>query len=228
MAEINIDTKLILNQDKIKQVEEKLVSLENGCICCTLREDLLIEISELAKENKFDYCLIESTGSFFFNKILGIGEPMNVAETFTFTLNEKEDEEEEEEEKEEIEKKNNLKTLKDFARLDTMVTVIDGYNFLPNLNSISTLKEKYNNKYTIEKEDDRTITNLLIDQIEFSNVILINKIELLQTEEIEKVKSIISILNPNAAIYTCSFSKIPLNAIINTNLFDFDIASKII
>jgi G3E family GTPase len=102
--------------------------------------------------------------------------------------------------------------------------VVDSFNFLPNLNSIKTLKEKYG-KDVVEKEDDRTITNLLIDQIEFSNVILINKIELIKKEELEKIKSMIQILNPSAEIYTCSFSKIPIKSIINTNLFNFDYAS---
>jgi G3E family GTPase len=184
----------------------------------------------------------------FFFLPQGIGEPMNVAETFTFTLdelNEEEEEEEIEDENEESDKKKEIEeekenleekeeemneekemiTLKDFARLDTMVTVIDAYNFLPNLKSLKTLKQKYKNKYTIEDEDDRTIIHLLMDQVEFANVIIINKIDLLKEEDVEKIKGMITILNPNAKIYTTNYSQIPLNSIINTKLFDFEEAS---
>ncbi len=196
MSEVNIDANLIKNGGaKLSRTEEKLIQMQNGCICCTLREDLLIEIKKLAKENKFDYIVIESTG---------IAEPLPVAETFTFT-----DE--------------NAKSLSDFARLDTMVTIVDAYNFFNDFYSKEFLKDRGE---SLGEEDERTIVNLLVDQIEFANVIILNKIEKLKKEEINKIKAIIKNLNTNAKIIETSYSRIDLKEIINTNLFDFEKAAE--
>ncbi len=197
MSEVNIDANLIKNGDaKLSRTEEKLVEMENGCICCTLREDLLIEIRKLAEENKFDYLVIESTG---------IAEPLPVAETFTFA-----DED--------------GNSLSDFAKLDTMVTVVDGFNFFNDFYSKESLNERGDE--SLGEEDERTIVNLLVDQIEFSNVIILNKIDKLNKEEVDKIKDIIRSLNGDAKIIESSYSKVDLNEIINTNLFDFDKASE--
>ncbi len=196
MSEINIDAELIKNSEaKLSRTEEKLVEMENGCICCTLREDLLIEIKKLAEENRFDYLVIESTG---------ISEPLPVAETFTF----------------EDEKGN---SLSDFAKLDTMVTVVDAYNFFHDFYSKEFLKDRGE---SLGEEDERTIANLLIDQIEFSNVIILNKISMLKEEETKKIKAIINKLNPDVKIIETDYSKVDLKEIINTNLFDFEKASQ--
>lgn len=194
MGSINIDAELIKKDVHFNQVEEKFIEITNGCICCTLREDLLVEITKLCKEDKYDYLLIESTG---------ISEPLQVAETFTFDL---------EEEK-------NLPKLKEYARLDTCITVIDGFNFFQNLKSIKEVKQKNN-------FDESNISNLLIDQIEFSDVILINKIDLIKKEELEEIKKIILILNPECKVYETLHSKIELKNILNTNLFSFEKAEK--
>lgn len=152
MSEVNIDGSLIKNGEaNLSRTEETLVEMENGCICCTLREDLLIEIKKLAEEGKFDYLVIESTG---------ISEPLPVAETFTFT-----DED--------------GTSLSDFAKLDTMVTVVDSYNFFNDFYSKEYLQDRGE---SMGEEDERTIVNLLVDQIEFSNVIVLNKIDMLKEE----------------------------------------------
>ena len=143
MSEVNIDAQLVKNGDaSLSRTEEKLVEMSNGCICCTLREDLLIEIQRLAEENRFDYLVIESTG---------ISEPLPVAETFTF-----EDE--------------NGKSLSDFAKLDTMVTVVDCAHFFDNLDSMESLKDRGE---SLGEDDERCIVDLLVEQIEFANIILL-------------------------------------------------------
>ncbi|MCA9487024.1 GTP-binding protein [Candidatus Woesearchaeota archaeon] len=196
MSEVNIDANLIKNGDaKLSRTEEKLVQMENGCICCTLREDLLVEIKKLAEEKKFDYLVIESTG---------IAEPLPVAETFTFA-NEKGN------------------SLSDFARLDTIVTVVDAFNFFNDFYSKESLNERGE---SLGEEDERTIVNLLVDQIEFSNVIILNKIEKLQEEEKKKIKAIIRNLNRDAKILETSYSKVDLKEIIHTKLFDFEKAAQ--
>jgi G3E family GTPase len=169
--------------------------MSNGCICCTLRKDLLIEVKKLAKEGRFDYLLIESTG---------IGEPMQVAETFTF-----------DDESGDI--------LKDFAELDTMVTVVDAVNFLHNWNSRETLTERGE---SLGEADERDIVNLLTDQIEFANIIILNKVAGVSVEEKAKIRAIISTLNSEAEVIETNYSDVPLNKIINTNLFDFDKAEE--
>lgn len=196
MSEVNIDASLVANGGaSLSKTEEKLVEMSNGCICCTLREDLLIEIKKLAEENKFDYLLIESTG---------ISEPLPVAETFTF-----EDE--------------NGNSLSQFAKLDTMVTVVDAFNFLKDYSSIQSLQDIHQ---VTGETDDRTIVDLLIEQIEFCDSILINKIDLISIEEKTRLIEILKTLNPGAEIIESKFGKVPLNKILNTNRFNFEKASQ--
>lgn len=196
MSEINIDSALIKNGNaQLSRTDEKLVEMSNGCICCTLREDLLIEINKLAKAKKFDYLLIESTG---------ISEPLPVAETFTF-----EDE--------------NGNSLSDISRLDTMVTVVDAFNFMKDYHSDDEL---FKRGESLGEEDDRTVVDLLIDQIEFANVIILNKTDLVEKSDLEKLKIIIQTFNPDAEILDSTFGKVDLDKILNTNLFDFEKASQ--
>ncbi|TGK33869.1 GTP-binding protein [Leptospira gomenensis] len=196
LSEINIDAGLIRSGGAdLKRAEEKLVTMSNGCICCTLREDLLVEIGNLAREKKFDYLLIESTG---------IAEPRPIAETFTF-----EDE--------------SGNSLSDYATLYTMITVVDAKNFLLDFSSSEDLQERNLNS---EPEDDRTIVDLLIEQIEFANVILINKIDLVSESELLRLQAILSTLNPNAEIYPIQEGKVALEKILNTGSFDFQKVSE--
>ena len=195
MSEVNIDADIVSRGDaNLSRTEEKLVEMSNGCICCTLREDLLIEVKRLAKEGCFDYLLIESTG---------IGEPMQVAETFTFD-------------------DASGDILKDFAILDTMVTVVDAVNFLKNWNSRETLKERGE---SLGVADERDIVNLLTDQIEFANVIILNKVADVSEDERIKIRGIIATLNSEAEVMETSYSEVPLQKIINTGLFDFNKAA---
>lgn len=159
MNEINIDAELIKNHDShISKTEAKMVELSNGCICCTLREDLLVEVEQLAKSQKYDYLIIESTG---------ISEPLPVATTFEFR-----DEE--------------GKSLADVAYIDTMVTVVDSVNFMSHYSSCEYLK---NTGESLGDEDDRAIVDLMVEQIEFANVIILNKIDECSTAEKETVKN---------------------------------------
>lgn len=196
MSEVNIDAKLVESENTLSRSEEKLVEMSNGCICCTLREDLMIEVEKLAKQGRFDYLLIESTG---------ISEPIPVAQTFTF------------------QDENNGIDLGRFARLDTMVTVVDVFNFLNDFLSADTIVDR---KMTDDAQDQRTIVNLLTDQVEFANVIILNKTDLVAEEQLNELKEIIAKLNPKAKIVTSSFSKVALTDIIDTQLFDFDEASQ--
>lgn len=191
MSEINIDAALIRDgQAKLSRTEEQLVEMSNGCICCTLREDLLVEVTRLAKENRFDYLLIESTG---------ISEPLPVAETFTF-----EDETGE--------------TLAAVAELDTMVTVVDAANFRKDFGSWDDLNDR---KMGLSEEDDRNIVDLIVDQVEFANVILINKSDLVSEAELEQLKRVIGRLNADADILVSTQSRVPLNQIMGTGKFQF-------
>lgn len=192
MSELNIDASLInKGEASLKYSKEKLVPMSNGCICCTLREDLIVEITKLANSKKFDYLVIESSG---------ISEPLPVAETFTF-------------------KNSDGKSLSDIARLDTMVTVVDGYNFLYEYNmTYDTLKNR--NMHATD-EDDRTITDLLTDQIEFANVILLNKIDLLSKDEINQLLLLLHKFNPTAKKYYTYKSNVDIKAILDTKLFNF-------
>jgi len=176
MSEVNIDAELVT------KVDQEVVEMSNGCICCTLREDLLVEVSKIANSGKFDAIVIESSG---------ISEPLPVAETFTF-----EDE--------------NGKVLMDIAKLDTMVTIVDTKNFLKNYETTDSL------------EDERSIVHLLTDQIEFADVVLLSKIDLVSEDEIDKVKKIIKKLNQGAEIISIKNGEIDLKKVLNTGLFSMD------
>ncbi|MBI72566.1 MAG: 4-hydroxytetrahydrobiopterin dehydratase [Candidatus Marinimicrobia bacterium] len=195
MSEINIDQSMIQKDVSLDYKEEKLVEMSNGCICCTLREDLLVEVSKLAKSNKFDYLLIESTG---------ISEPLPVAETFIF-----EDE--------------NGTSLSDVSKLDTMVTVVDAVNFLKDYDEAKYLQEVGE---SLGEDDHRSVADLLVDQVEFADIILISKIDLVNQKKINKLVSILKTLNTNAEIIPISNGGIKIDKILNTGLFDFEKAQK--
>lgn len=192
MSEVNVDAKLIRNGNSLNRTDERLVEMSNGCICCTLREDLLVEVEKLAKENKFDYLLIESSG---------ISEPLPVAQTFVYH-----------------DEANNI-DLSRISQLDTLVTVVDCFNFRKDYGSSETLRDR---KATDMQDDHRSVVNLLTDQIEFANVIILNKTDLIKTEEVGLLKNILKKLNSKATIIESSFGKVPLNTILNTGLFDFE------
>lgn len=189
MSEVNVDAQLVKSGDaKLSRTEEKMVEMSNGCICCTLREDLMQEVTKLAKEGRFDAVVIESTG---------VSEPMPVAETFTFT-----DE--------------SGRSLNDLAQLDTMVTVVDARNFLEDYHSTDDLQ---NREMGVTGEDARTIAHLLTDQIEFANVILINKTDAVSAEELDEIQGIVRALNPKAKVHLTQRSEITLEAVLDTGLF---------
>lgn len=196
MSEVNVDAQLVKNENTLSRTEEKLVEMSNGCICCTLREDLMIEVERLAKENRFDYLLIESTG---------ISEPVPVAQTFSF-----------------VDEENEI-DLSRFSYVDTMVTVVDAFNFFKDFGSPETLVDR---DLTNIEGDYRTIVNLLTDQIEFANVILLNKTDLIDKRILGTLKSILIKLNPKAKIIESSYSKVNPNEILNTGLFDFEEAEQ--
>lgn len=196
MSEVNIDARLVENQNTLSRTEEKLVEMSNGCICCTLREDLMEEVERLAHENRFDYLLIESTG---------ISEPIPVAQTFTY-----------------IDEESGI-DLSRFSYVDTMVTVVDGFNFMKDFASNERLMDR---DLTDMEGDYRTIVNLLTDQIEFANVIILNKTDLIDPETLGFLKSALKKLNPDAAILESEFGQIDLKHIVNTKLFDFDKAQS--
>ena len=192
MSEVNIDAQFIENENTLSRTEEKLVEMSNGCICCTLREDLMVEVEKLALQNNFDYLLIESTG---------ISEPIPVAQTFTF------------------ESEDGIIDLSRFSYIDTMVTVVDAFNFLKDFSSADYLATR---QLTNIEGDDRTIVNLLTDQIEFANVILINKVDLVTKVQLEELKAIIHSLNPEAKVIYTEESNVELTEVINTGLFDYE------
>ncbi|MCG7868424.1 MAG: hypothetical protein B6D70_11375 [gamma proteobacterium symbiont of Stewartia floridana] len=195
MSEVNIDATLVDKEVQLNRAEEKLVEMSNGCICCTLREDLLVEVSQLAKAGRFDYLVIESTG---------ISEPLQVAETFTFR-----DEE--------------GTSLSDVATLDTMVTVVDAVNFSIDLDQADSLQSRGE---SLGDEDMRTVSDLLIDQVEFADVIIINKIDLITSAERERLEHALRQLNRHAEILYASFSKVPLDQVMGTGRFDFTRAAE--
>ena len=196
MSEVNIDAQLVKDGVKLSRTEEKLIEMSNGCICCTLREDLIKEVSILAKQGKFDYLLIESTG---------ISEPIPVAQTFTFDTGEE------------------LLKLSDITRLDTMVTVVDAFNFFKDFGSADTVLTR---KMNDDIEDQRSIVNLLTDQIEFANVIVLNKADLVSANELKLLEGMILKLNSEARILNTSFSKINAKEILNTKLFNYEKAEQ--
>ena len=195
MSEINIDASILKNEVSLNRSEEKLVEMSNGCICCTLREDLLVEVGEMAKAGKFDYLVIESTG---------ISEPLPVAETFTFA------------DEEGI-------SLSDVATLDTMVTVVDAVNFLKDYDQAKSLQEAGEH---LGEDDERSVADLLIDQVEFADVILISKTDLADRSELERLQAILRTLNTEARILPIQQGQVPIDQVIGTGLFNFDRAQQ--
>ena len=196
MSEINIDAALVRHGDAaLSRTEEKLVEMSNGCICCTLREDLLKEVGRLARDGRFDYLLIESTG---------ISEPLPVAETFTF-------------------EDDDGVGLSVLSRLDTMVTVVDAVNFLIELEGEADLADRNLGR---DADDDRSISTLLIDQVEFADVIVLNKTDLTDSAALSRVEHLLRELNPTATILRAAFGIVPLNELLNTQRFDFEQAAK--
>jgi G3E family GTPase len=193
MSDVNIDAALV--SDNVSRTDEKLVEMTNGCICCTLREDLLTEVRALSESGKYDYLVIESTG---------ISEPLPVAATFDF-------------------RDENDDSLSDVAELDTMVTVVDAANLILQYSSTDLLK---NSDESLGEDDERTIVDLLVEQIEFANVVILNKIDLISDEERQTVRALIRGLNGKAEIIESTLGQVPLNKIINTGLFDFDEAQE--
>ena len=196
MSEVNVDADLVKNENTLSRTEEKLVEMSNGCICCTLREDLMIEVEKLAKAQKFDYLIIESTG---------ISEPIPVAQTFSF------------------ESEDGSIDLSRFSYVDTMVTVVDAFNFLKDFSSPQYLKDR---NLTDIEGDERTIVNLLTDQVEFANVILLNKTDIVTESDLRNLYDIINKLNPDARIIPTNHSNVNLQEVINTGLFDFEKAES--
>ncbi len=184
MSEVNIDARLT-------RTKETLVEMSNGCICCTLREDLLLEISRLAREGRFDYLLIESSG---------ISEPLPVAMTFGMTG------------------ADDL-TLGDLARLDTMATVVDASTFLQQYETAPTLSEL---KMEVDEQDERTVADLLVEQVEFANVIVLNKTDTVTTEQLERLKSLLHRLNPQARLHCCERGHLDSTLLLGTGLFDLE------
>ena len=192
MSEINVDAKSVEREGNLSRTEEKLVEMSNGCICCTLREDLMVEVEKLAKQNKFDYLLIESTG---------ISEPVPVAQTFSFVDDEKGID------------------LSKFSFIDCMVTVVDAFNFPVDFGTNETLMDR---DLTNMENDYRTIVNLLTDQIEFASVIILNKLDLIAPEQAHVLEAIIKKLNPSAKVIKSTFGKVDPSLILNTGLFNLE------
>lgn len=196
MSEINIDAKLIKNENTLSRTQERLVEMSNGCICCTLREDLMVEVQKLAEENRFDYLLIESTG---------ISEPVPIAQTFSF-----------------VDEVNGI-DLSRWATIDCMVTVVDALNFGKDFGSLDTVLSR---KMNDDQTDTRTIVNLLTDQIEFADVIILNKTDLVLPETLGELHAIIRALNPAAKVIESLFSKVSPKSVLNTGLFDYEKAEQ--
>jgi len=196
MSEVNVDADLVREGGAgLSRTEERLIEMSNGCICCTLREDLLVEVARLAREGRFDYLVIESTG---------ISEPLPVAETFTF-------------------EDDTGDSLSRVARLDTMVTVVDARSFLRDYASADSIGERGE---SLGKDDDRTVVDLLIEQVEFCDVIVVNKSDLVTANELSQLVSILRSLNRRARIETASHGRVPLPAVLDTGLFDFQRAAE--
>ncbi len=196
MSEVNVDARLVENENTLSRTEERLVEMSNGCICCTLREDLMKEVERLAKEDRFDYLLIESTG---------ISEPVPVAQTFSYV------------------DENNGIDLSRFSYIDTMVTVVDCFNFLKDFGTDELLADR---ELTDMEGDERTIVNLLTDQVEFANVIVLNKTDLVSTQTLGVLKAALHKLNPGARIIESTFGKVAPQELLNTGLFNFEEAQS--
>jgi G3E family GTPase len=196
MSEVNIDARLIRDGGSaLSQIDERLVEMSNGCICCTLREDLLVEIGRLARERRFDYLLIESTG---------ISEPLPVAETFTF-------------------RDEAGNSLSDIARLDTMVTVVDAFHFARDYGSHDFLADRGE---TMGEADTRTVVDLLTEQVEFCDVIVLNKTDLVTADELARLKGVLRALNARARIVESRFGAVPVDEVLDTGRFDFEAAAQ--
>lgn len=197
MSEVNIDAQQVAREGGLSRTEERLVEMSNGCICCTLREDLMLEVTKLARERRFDYLLIESTG---------ISEPLPVAQTFSFVS------------------EDGTLDLSRHARLDTLVTVVDAFNFARDFGSLDRLPDRPS--LEADPQDQRTIVNLLTEQVEFANVILLNKTDLVPAATLGELHAILRKLNPSARIVEASFGRAPLASILNTNLFNMEEAEQ--
>lgn len=195
MSEVNVDAAALRQDVALRRGEERLVELSNGCICCTLREDLLAEVAALAREGRFDYLLVESTG---------IAEPLPVAETFTF--------------RDEL-----GQSLGDLARLDTLVTVVDGLNFRRDLEAAEALAER---GASLDEDDERSLAELLIDQVEFADVILVSKIDLISSAEREELCAVLRRLNPQAEVLPMAMGAVAPERILGTGRFDFERAAQ--
>lgn len=192
MSEVNVDARLVAGGDAaLSRTDERLVEMTNGCICCTLREDLLVEVARLAGEGRFDYLLVESTG---------IGEPLPVAATFTFETEDG-------------------TSLAHHARLDTMVTVVDAARFLSDLGSVEDLRDR---RLALGDEDERTIADLLVDQVEFADVILVNKADLVDAHTLGRTRAVLRQLNPDAEQIVSTRGVVPAAQLLGTGRFDFD------
>ncbi len=195
MSEVNIDADLVRAGAELSRTDETLVEMSNGCICCTLRDDLLAEVKRLAEEGRFDYLLIESTG---------ISEPLPVAATFDFRTEEGE-------------------SLSDVARIDTMVTVVDAVNLLKDFSSHDFLRDRGE---VMGEEDERTLVHLLTDQIEFADIVILNKVDDASTAQVDAARKIIRSLNADVKIIEANYSDVPAGAILDTGLFDFEKAHQ--
>ncbi|MBS7695907.1 MULTISPECIES: zinc metallochaperone GTPase ZigA [unclassified Chelatococcus] len=196
MSEVNIDADLVRDGGAdLSRTNEKLVEITNGCICCTLRDDLLAEVRRLSEEGRFDYLLIEGTG---------IAEPLPVASTFSF-------------------RDEDGQSLSDVARLDTMVTVVDAAHLLKDYGSNAFLRDRGE---TAGEDDDRTIVDLLVEQIEFADVVVINKKSEVSRDQLALVRKVVTALNADARIVEADFGQVPLDAVLNTGLFDEEKAKQ--
>ncbi|MEM6748444.1 MAG: GTP-binding protein [Pseudomonadota bacterium] len=195
MSEVNIDADLVRAGSELSRTDETLVEMSNGCICCTLRDDLLAEVRRLAEEGRFDYLLIESTG---------ISEPLPVAATFDFRTEEGD-------------------SLSDVARIDTMVTVVDSVNLLKDFSSHDFLRDRGE---VMGEEDERTLVHLLTDQIEFADIVILNKVDDARAEQVDAARKIIRSLNADVRIIETNYSDVPADSILDTGLFDFEEAHK--
>lgn len=196
MSEVNVDARLVENENTLSRTEEKLVEMSNGCICCTLRQDLMVEVEKLAAEGRFEYLIIESTG---------ISEPVPIAQTFSY-----------------VDDENGI-DLSKFSYIDTMVTVVDAFNFFKDFGTNERLQDR---NLTDMEGDDRTIVNLLTDQVEFANVIILNKTDLIDESTVGLLKAAIHKLNPVAKIIISKFGKVAPTEILDTKLFDFEEAQN--
>ncbi|MEZ7944329.1 MAG: zinc metallochaperone GTPase ZigA [Halioglobus sp.] len=195
MSDINIDASIVQNEVQLNHSQEKLVEMSNGCICCTLREDLLLEVRRLAEQDRFDYLMIESTG---------ISEPLPVAETFTFA-----DED--------------GVSLSDVSELDTMVTVVDAVNFLVDYDEAKSLQETGEH---LGDEDERSVSDLLVEQVEFADVILISKTDMVASNVLQRLTAVLKTLNTEAEIIPIEAGKVPIEQIVGTGKFSFERAQQ--